>query len=248
MFPSTLIQTLERIGSWGEFLLVLIFDKYFIPLTMAKTVKRQKPEEKSPGVTIKLPKKIFLYFFFALVVSGLIYFGGKLFLVASVNGRLISRLSVINELEKQGGKKTLDTIILKTLINQEAKKRKMDVTEKELDAELLKIESNVTSQGTTLEALLLQQGMTKKDLEDQISLQLLVTKMVSDKISVTEEEIDDYLASQKEQSSSDLDQPAPELTRNQAKEAIKQQKLQTEIQTFVADLKAKAKINYFIKY
>jgi len=134
------------------------------------------------------------------------------------------------------------------LINQEAKKRKIDVTKKELDAELVKIESNVTSQGTTLEALLLQQGMTKKDLANEIKLQLLVTKMVDNNVSVTDKEADDYIASQKSQLSLDSTQPAPEMTKDQAKTAVKQQKLQIEIQTFVADLKAKAKINYFIKY
>ena len=216
---------------------------------MAKVEKKQKSaEKKSPKIVVKLPKKVLLFILVLFAIAGLIYFGGKLFFAASVNGRLISRFSVIKSLEKQGGKTTLDTIILKTLINQEAKKRKVDVTEKELDAELVKIESNVTSQGTTLEALLLQQGMTKKDLANEIKLQLLVTKMVSDKVSVTEKEIDEYLASQNEQSSSDLDQSTPEITRDQAKEAIKQQKTQEEIQNLVADLKAKAKINYFIKY
>ena len=218
---------------------------------MAKVEKKQKSaEKKSPKIVVKLPKKILLTVLILLAVAIMIYFGGKLFFAASVNGRLISRFSVIKSLEKQGGKTTLDTIILKTLINQEAKKRKVDVTEKELDTELLKIESNVTSQGTTLEALLLQQGMTKKDLANEIKLQLLVTKMVSDKVSVTEKEIDDYLTGQKEQFSlsSTTEEAAPETTKEQAKEAVKQQKLQTEIQTFVADLKAKAKINYFIKY
>ena len=217
---------------------------------MAKIVKKLKSAVKSPKIVVKLPKKILLTVLILLAVAIMIYFGGKLFFAASVNGRLISRFSVIKSLEKQGGKTTLDTIILKTLINQEAKKRKVDVTEKELDTELLKIESNVTSQGTTLEALLLQQGMTKKDLANEIKLQLLVTKMVSDKVSVTEKEIDDYLTGQKEQFSlsSTTEEAAPEITKEQAKEAVKQQKLQTEIQTFVADLKAKAKINYFIKY
>src|SRR3989339_1049501 len=218
---------------------------------MAKVEKKQKSaEKKSPKIVVKLPKKVLLFILVLFAIAGLIYFGGKLFFAASVNGRLISRFSVIKSLEKQGGKTTLDTIILKALINQEAKKRKVDVTEKELDAELVKIESNVTSQGTTLEALLLQQGMTKKDLANEIKLQLLVTRMVSDKVSVTEKEIDDYLAGQKEQFSlsSTTEEAAPETTKEQAKEAVKQQKLQTEIQTFVADLKAKAKINYFIKY
>jgi len=203
---------------------------------MAKMSKRQK--------TIR----IFLYAFVLLVVAGLIYFGGKVFFAASVNGQLINRFSVIKDLEKQGGKKVLDTIILKTLINQEAKKRKLAISQQEVDTELQKIESNISSQGSTLDALLLQQGMTKNDLADEIKLQLLVTKMVGNNISVTDKEIDDYLASSKEQSSLSSTQSAPELTRDQAKTAIKQQKLQEKIQTFVADLKAKAKISYFIKY
>ena len=62
---------------------------------------------------------------------------------------------------------------------------------------MTKIEVNVTSQGTTLEALLLQQGMTKDDLKSEIKLQLLVTKMVENNISVTDKEADDYIASQK---------------------------------------------------
>ncbi|KKQ23351.1 MAG: Foldase protein PrsA [Candidatus Roizmanbacteria bacterium GW2011_GWC2_37_13] len=222
----------------------MLFGIFFVPLTMArKTIKKKTLKPR-----FSFPKRYLLFVLVILAIGGVVYFGFRLFFAASVNGRLISRFSVIKSLEKQGGKTTLDTIILKTLINQEAKKRKVDVTEKELDAELVKIESNVTSQGTTLEALLLQQGMTKKDLANEIKLQLLVTKMVSDKVSVTEKEIDEYLASQNEQSSSDLDQSTPEITRDQAKEAIKQQKTQEEIQNLVADLKAKAKINYFIKY
>ena len=222
----------------------MLFGIFFVPLTMArKTIKKKTLKPR-----FSFPKRYLLFVLVILAIGGVVYFGFRLFFAASVNGRLISRFSVIKSLEKQGGKTTLDTIILKALINQEAKKRKIDVTEKELDAELVKIESNVTSQGTTLEALLLQQGMTKKDLANEIKLQLLVTKMVSDKVSVTEKEIDEYLASQNEQSSSDLDQSTPEITRDQAKEAIKQQKTQEEIQNLVADLKAKAKINYFIKY
>ena len=222
---------------------------------MAKKVKKQKlvekivvKEEKISKVVVKFPKKIFLIILVLLIVVGLIYFGKKYLFVASVNGQYINRLSVIKDLEKQGGQKVLDTIVLKTLINQEAKSRKMSVTDKELEAELTKIEVNVTSQGTTLEALLLQQGMTKDDLRSEIKLQLLVTKMVDDSISITDKEVDDYITSQKSQLSLDSTQPAPELTKDQAKAAIKQQKLQAKIQTYVADLKAKAKINYFIKY
>lgn len=221
---------------------------------MARKVKKRKLvvqesfEEQSPKTKVKLPKKIFLYAFILLIVIGGVYLGRKVFYAASVNGQLINRFSVIKDLEKQGGKKTLDTIILKTLINQEAKKRKLAVSQQEVDAELQKIEKNVTSQGSTLDALLVQQGMTKNDLAGEIKLQLLVTKMVDNNISVTDKEVDNYLAGQNNQNSLGLSQSTPGLSRVQAKMAIRQQKLQKKIQVFVADLKAKAKISYFIKY
>jgi len=205
-------------------------------------------KQASPNVTVKLPKRLFQYALVVLVVVGLIYFGAKTFISATANGQLISRLSVIKVLEKQGGRTTLDTIILKALINQEAKKRKINISESEMNAEIAKIESNVTSQGTTLDALLLQQGMTKKDLTEEIKVQLLVTKMAGSDVTVTEKEVEEYLASQNEQTSLSLEETSSQLTADQAKEIIKQQKIQEKIQTFVADLKAKAKINYFMKY
>ncbi|MBI5122391.1 SurA N-terminal domain-containing protein [Candidatus Roizmanbacteria bacterium] len=190
-------------------------------------------------------KKIFLFGLIALLVLGLIYFSAKFFLVASVNGQLINRLTIIKELEKQGGKKTLDVVILETLINQEAKKRKVIVSQKDIDAEIQKIEANVTAQGSTLDQLLQQQGMKKSDLTEEVKIQLLVSKMVGENINVTDKEIDDFIESQKKQPSSNPDQEFP---REQVKQQIKQQKLQKKIQAFVADLKDKAKINYFIKY
>lgn len=229
---------------------------------MAKKLKTKKTVEKkeivvpqevvkesdNSKVAIRLPKKLFLYGFIILLIVGGFYFVKSNLYVASVNGELIDRFSLIKELEKQGGKKVLDTVILKTLINQEAKKRNTKVSPQEIDAELKKIEVNVSSQGSTLDALLAQQGMTKEDLMGEIRLQLLVTKMVGSNVSVSQKEIDTYLESQKSQSASDLGSTTLGLDRVKAESALKQQKIQVKIQAFVADLKAKAKINYFIKY
>lgn len=213
-------------------------------------VKKEKVVKRNitPNLLVRQPKKILLPGLIFILVLGVIYLLVRFFLVASVNGQLVSRLTIIKEMEKQGGKKTLDVVILRMLINEEAKKRKVTVSQKDIDLEIHKIEANVITQGSTLDQLLQQQGMTKNDLTNEIKLQLQVTKMVGNKVLVTDKEIDDYLAAQKEQSSSSSVQSAPELTRDQVKVAIKQQKLQAEIQTFVADLKAKAKIKYFINY
>jgi len=193
-------------------------------------------KKKSSKPKFNFPKKYLIFLLIILIVLGLIFFGSKLFLAASVNGKIISRFTVIKELEKQGGKSILETLILKDLIYQEAKKRKIAVSEKELKDELAKVEKNVASQGSTIDDLLKQQKMTKKDLEEQITLQLLLNKMIDGKITVTDKEVQEYLSY------------ATNLTENEAKEMIKQQKQQEKVKTFLSDLKAKAKINYFIKY
>jgi foldase protein PrsA len=207
-----------------------------------RTVKKNVVVEKTAA---KLPKKILLKGLVVLIVIGVVYFSFKLLVAASVNGQLIGRMSVIKELEKQNGKATLDTVILKTLISQEAKKRKVTVSQKEIDAEMQKIEANVASQGSTLDQLLAQQGMKKNELAGEIKIQLLVTKMVGDTVSVSDKEIDDYITSQAQQLAAN---PNQQLTRDQVKSTIKQQKLQQKIQAFVLDLKAKAKITYFVSY
>ena len=211
---------------------------------MAKKEKAVK-KNVTASLIIKKPKKIFVFGLVVLLVLGLIYFSAKFFLVASVNGELIGRMSVVKELEKQSGKKTLDVIILKTLISQEAKKRKVIISQKDIDAEIQKIEANITAQGSTLDQLLQQQGMKKSDLTKEVKIQLLVSKMAGENVTVTDKEIDDFIDSQKNQPSANPDQ---QISRDEVKLQLKQQKLQQKIQTFVAGLKDKAKINYFIEY
>jgi len=70
--------------------------------------------------------------------------------------------------------------------------------------------------------------------------------MAGENVNVTDKEIDDFIELQKKQLEST--NPDQEFPREQVSQQIKQQKLQQKIQTFMADLKEKAKINYFIKY
>jgi len=194
---------------------------------------------------VKNIRKILQTVLVIALVGGLLYGLIRVSFVASVNGRLINRFIVIKELEKQGGQKTLDVIILKALVTQEAKKKKIVISQKDVDAEIKKIEVNIISQGLTLDQLLAQQGMTKNNLNEEIKIQMYLTKLVESDIKVTEKEIDDYLASQNSETSI----TTTELpTREEINARIKQQKLQGKIQTYLEDLKAKAKINYFVKY
>lgn len=112
---------------------------------------------------------------FALVAAGLLL--KKELVVATVNGQPISRLTLIREMEKNSGKQTLEGLIGKTLILQEAKKQNVSVGKGEIDQEMAKIEENFKNQGQDLNQLLAFQGITRADLEEQIQLQKTAEKL-----------------------------------------------------------------------
>lgn len=200
-------------------------------------------KQESFNYEIKFSKKLLTVVFVLLLFLGLVYFSRRFLIAANVNGKSISRLSVLKKLEKQGGKKILETMITQVLIQQEAEKRKIIVNQKDIDGEMKKIEANVSSQGSTLDQALQTQGMTKNDLTEEVKIQLMLQKMAGNDIRVSDKEIDNFISANKNQQGFDK-----EIPKEQAVAQIKQQKLQQKIQSFVTDLKAKAKINYFVSY
>ncbi len=194
----------------------------------------QKKRSKLAIVTISL-----------LVVAGLLFYFKGLFIAAIVEGQPISRLAVYKELEKQGGKQILDSLIVRALIKSEAKKKNIVVTDKEADLEVKKIEANFSKQGQKIEEFLAAQGMTRNDLKEQTSIQLILEKLLADKLKVSEKEVDDFLKSQASLNPSVTPQ-AP--NREEIKQQLKQQKLQTEASNLIAKLRKNAKIYTFVNF
>lgn len=198
--------------------------------------------EKPPTKFYK--SKIFLLIIAILIFSALYYFRGLL-IAATINGQPISRLSLISELEKQSGKQVLNTLVTKTLIIQEAKNQNINIDKNEVDAEIKKIEENLTKQGQKLDQVLLMQGMTKESLVEQITLQKMVEKMAGKDIQVTDKEINDYLEQNK---NSIPEGKKPEEMKEEVRQQLIQQKTSDKFQTWLEELQKKAKINYFVNY
>lgn len=192
---------------------------------------------------IKFSKKYLIVVLAIIILAGLVLYSRKFLVAATVNGKPIDRLSVLKKLEKQGGKKIVDSMITISLIRQEAEKRKINISQKEIDGELKKIEANVSSQGSSLDQALQNQGMTRNDLLEEIKTQMMLQKMVGNNINITDKEIKDFTDANKGQQGF-----SPEMPKEQIVSQLKQQKMQQKIQGFITDLKAKAKINYLIDY
>lgn len=171
-----------------------------------------------------------------VTLFALYYFKG-LFIAATVNGQPISRFSVISSLEKQSGKQTLESMIVKTLILQEAKKQNITISKSDLDQEIKKIEAQVSSQGQNLDQLLLAQGMSRNDLMEQIEIQKTAEKLVEKDIKITDKEVEKYIEENK-----------GSLKKKDAKLQLRQQKINEKLQSLIQGLQAKAKINHFVSY
>ncbi len=217
------------------------------------TNTESKEKETAPALTHGEPKekkltvisaKTAVVIAVVVILAALAFYYKGVFVAVTVNGSPVSRLSVISELEKTSGKKALDSVITKKLLNDEAKKKGITVTNDEVNAEIQKIEDQIKAQGGTLDAALAQQGMTRKDLKEQIILQKKVEKLLGDKIQVTDEEAMKLLTDSKVA----VPKGEEEKYKAQAKEQIRGKKLNDAAGAFIESLKSQASIRYFVNY
>jgi foldase protein PrsA len=204
------------------------------------------PENQSSDgkQSIKINKKTAIIIAAVIALGVLAYFLRGFFVAAIVDGVPISRLSVILKLEKSSGKNLLDSLITEKLIQNEAKAKNITVSDDEINAEIKKIEDQITAQGGTLNAALAAQGMSLDDLRSEIVIQKDLEKLVADKTSVTDEEVAQYIKDN--QISIPAGQEA--TTTEKIKSGLIGQKISQEGDALITALKAKAKINYFVNY
>lgn len=178
-----------------------------------------------------------------LLLIGAVFYFKDYFLAATIDGKTISRWSVIERLEKQSGKQMLDSIITEKLIQNEAEQQGLAVTDEEVAAEIKTIETSVAAQGSTLEEALAGQGLAMEDFKKSLKLQKALEKLLSDKIKVTEEEINQSLGDK-----AGIPAGKEEEIREQIAQQLKSQKLNQEASKYIEELRAKVKIKYFMQY
>ena len=166
------------------------------------------------------------------------------FVAASVNGKQINRLELIQELEKKEGKRALENLVSEALIMQEAKKRNISVTNEEVDREIGTIEKTIKNQGQNLDDLLTLQGLTRQRLKDEVRIQLILKRLVG-KAEVTDKEVVEYIEKNNESIPADANM---DEIKSQVKTQLEQDKVNQKIQSLVDELRKNAKIEYLLKF
>lgn len=213
-----------------------MFSKFIKVLKKIKLLKNFWPKIISLKVAILVAA--------VLITGALGYFYKGFFIAASVNGHLVSRMAVIEELENKSGEKALTSLITERLINEEITKNKITVSDDEVNQDIKDIEIRVSTQGQTLDALLTEQGMTRADLIEQISTQKKIEKILADKIQVTDSDIDKYINDNKIK----IPKGQEVESRDGIKNQLEQEKFQQEVSLWINGLRSQAEIKFYRKY
>lgn len=185
-------------------------------------------------------------FFFGLMLIGVAFLFSKgYFVAATVDGSPISRLAVVQALEKQGGKQTLEVLIHEKLIKAAVAKSGVTISQADIDAKLKEIEAQVAAKGGTLADALAKEGATVDQLKEQIQTQLQLKQILGDKVAVTADEVDAFIKDNKITQPKDMS--ADEFKKS-VNNQLSQQKFQTESQKWIADVTEAAKIKYYVTY
>ena len=180
-----------------------------------------------------------------LIIAVLLFLGKTLFLAALVNGRPISRISLIKELEKQGGQNVLDQLVEKSLVSQEASRQGVKIDREAVEGEITRIEALLKEQNLSLDEALSMRGETKAGLYEQIELQKKVEALLAQKINLSEEEVQNYFDQNK-----DLFGENAQFAdvKDSVRDQLYQQKLNAEYSSWIEGLRSKAKIIYLLKF
>lgn len=133
------------------------------------------------------------------IIAALLVFGfwkGNSEVVASVNGEKISKDELYDAMLKQSGQEILDALISQRVIELEAKKQKITVSEKDIEKELDKYYEQYGGE-EAFNQTLAQNGLTLDKIKKDLELNVKVNKLLKPRISIPEEELKTYFEENK---------------------------------------------------
>ena len=130
------------------------------------------------------------------LIIGAVYLTQRSETVATVEKEKITQEQLNDELNKQYGASVLNMMISNKVVDLEANKAKVKVTDKEIQAELDKMIEQYGGKDT-FNMLLAQNGMSEDIFKEQIEQNLKVTKILEPSIEITDDEIKTYFEDNK---------------------------------------------------
>lgn len=171
---------------------------------------------------------IVLYVLFANFTKLISYF-----VVAKVGDSYITRSEFDKELKLRYAASVIDNLATLKIVAMELARANVTTSDTEVTSKITSIEKSLG--GAKLDDVLKAQGVERTEFLKQIKLQLGAEKLVKEKIQVTDDEIAAFMKDNASQLVSIVEADKKE----EARDLIKTQKVQSEIATWLQDLKSK---------
>lgn len=214
-------------------------------MSISESTPDKESVTKKGGMSFKIHKSTLIIAIVIVLLGVVLYFGRGFIVAAVVNGQPISRLEFVQGVERQAGRQVLSGLVRNILVEQEAKKQNIMITEKQINDQIKSVEDNLKKQGQDIDKMLALEGMTRGDLQKIIRLDLMVTKMVEKDIKVSDKEVNDYIEKNKE--ILPKDQSESQLKKTVA-ERLQKQQVSQKAQEWLVNLEKTAKIVKFVNY
>lgn len=217
---------------------------------------RKKSAKKPKGVTqeqkvaeisfanIKLRKSriIILVVLVSLGLLILTYGLSKWAVLAWVDGKPITRVEYYKKIEESNaGKDIKDQMIIEKLIFSEAEKKGVQATQVEINKEFEGVKQQIGTESMKLQ--LSQVGMSEDDFRKQLNIRILIRKLFSNGVFVSDKDLDKYITDQKALFGEN--EQAPKVTDGE-KAKIKQdlmlQKIQENFSKWVSQVQNSSRV------
>lgn len=219
--------------------------------TRTKASRKKKSENtfqsyySAAGSNISKNRTLYLRLLVALLI--IVALGATLvikknwFVAAVVNNQPISTLEYYQNLKEKDSKQVLNQIVQDKLITQEANRKGIVIAQSDLDKKTSDIEKQVGGKDQ-LKQELQSRNISEAEFKNQIRIQLMVEKLLADKIKISDKEIEDFVAKNKDNNLTGVDLSNKDAVRNQ----LQNDKLNSQFQSWYQGLEKNAKIYIFI--
>lgn len=212
-------------------------------LSVAQGYLKSLGQKAVPSLSVLKGYKSSKGLYIGLVVAALfllLLYKRNLFIAATVNGAPINNIELLSRLNDQYRTQTLNQMINEKIILDEARKKNVSVSESEINDRIAELEKNVGG-AETLDTLLTQQGQSRNGLKSQLRLQLTVEKIFEQEAAVSAEEVDGFLAENRDT----LQATDSAGQTKEATDILKQQKISELFQTKFQEWKQQAKVEIY---
>jgi foldase protein PrsA len=147
--------------------------------------------------------------------------------VAKVNGEAITANDLYQIMVRQVGTQAVEQIVTQRLIDNEAKKSNITVSDDELNKEVDNIKLSMGGNDELFNQQLAASGYTVEDLKKELVTQVQLDKLIAPQIKVTDEDIKKYYDENKESFATDEQVRASHIlvdTKEEAEAIVKQLK------------------------